>query len=153
MKKVLLIISILFLLTGCDVKLSDDYKVDITNSNSCNQKLNKYYSNDKQSVYLGCIDSITLKDDKQDIELNKYLKQKDVNLNTTIDNIINKVLGNVSLGNGSLITYRDGGSMIYSKNDYIIITCDTPKDNNDVYILTNDFKINNNSLSGYCGYN
>ena len=153
MKKILLIASLLFLLTGCDIKLSDDYSVDITNSNSCNKKLNKYYSNENQSIYLGCIDNISLNDNKHNIELNKYLQQKDINLDDTINSIIDKVLGNVSLGDGSLVSYRDGGTMIYSKDNYSIITCNTKKGNKDVYILTNDFNINNSDLSGYCGYN
>lgn len=153
MKKILLILSLLFLLTGCDIKLSDDYSVDITNSNSCNKKLNKYYTDDKQSIYLGCIDNIYLKDNKHDVELSKYLKQKEANLNDTVNNIIDKVLGDVSLGNGSLISYRDGGTMIYSKNNYTIITCNTKKGNNDIYILTDEFEINNSDLAGYCGYN
>ena len=151
MKKFLLILSLLFLLTGCEMNLKDDYIVDITSSKSCNNEIEEYYTTDSKKIYTVCIDKITLKDNNHKIALNKYLNQKDVNLDNTMKDIIDKVVGETSIVDGSATIYLDGGTTKYTKNGYTIITCNTNDGNNDIYIATDKLQMKDNSISGFCG--
>lgn len=151
MKKFILPVCCLFLLTGCEVNLKDDYKVEITNSKSCNNEIEEYYITKDKKIYTICIDKITLKDSNHKIALNKYLSQKDVNLDNTMKDIIDKIVGETSIVDGSAIMYLDGGTTKYTKNDYTIIACNTNDGNKDIYIATDKFQMEDNSISGFCG--
>ncbi len=153
MKKLILIIGLLFLLTGCKVSLKDDYKVEITNNKSCNNEIKEYYSTNDQKIYTVCINKIILKDDKHKISLSKYLKQNDVNLNNTMHELIDKIVGETSIVDGSATIYLDGGTTKYTNNGYSIITCNTSDGNKDIYIATDKLQMKDNSVSGFCGNN
>lgn len=152
MKKVLLVISLVFLLTGCGSKLTNNYTVDIKNSKKCNNEAKEYYKDGDTKVYLVCIDKITLKDGNKKVSLKKYLKDKDNSIEKVTDELIKKVVKESSLLDGTAIIYRDGGTIKYSNNGYTIIKCKTSDNNNDVYIGTEDLDINKGFANGFCGH-
>ena len=143
MKKVLWVISLVFLLTGCGSKLTNNYTVDIKNSKKCNNEAKEYYKDGDTKVYLVCIDKITLKDGNKKVSLKKYLKDKDNSIEKVTDELIKKVVKESSLL---------GGTIKYSNNGYTIIKCKTSDNNNDVYIGTEDLDINKGFANGFCGH-
>ncbi len=152
MKKIVLVLGIVLLLSGCSVKLDSNYEVDVKKIDKCTNEAIEYYDNGKQKVYLVCLSKVTLKDSKHKVELKKYLKQDNIDLNDVSNELIIKLVGETSLLDESAIFYRDGGTMKFTKNGYTIVKCNTEEGNKDIYIGTDELDINKGFENGFCGH-
>ena len=116
LKRSILLLAILCLLSGCknnktDRLLINGYEIDITKSESCNNK--KFYLTvNGKSIYLKCIDDVIFKKDENNITLKEYLQNSD--FSTFVKELENQVKPQV---------YKDGGTKIYKKNDVTIVIC------------------------------
>ena len=154
MKKTILILGIVLLLSGCgsNIKLDSNYEVEVQKTSKCSNEATEYYDNGKQKVYLVCLKKVTLKDDKNKVELKKYLKQDNVNLEDASNELITNLVGETSLLDGTATIYRDGGTMKFTNNGYTIIKCNTEEGNKDIYIGTDELDITKGFENGFCGH-
>lgn len=140
LKRSILLLAILCLLSGCknnktENLLINGYEIDITKSESCNDK--KFYSTTNgKSIYLKCIDDVILKKDGNKITLKEYLQNND--FSTFVNELENQVKPQV---------YKDGGTRIYKKNDITIVICKKIIDEDnyleDIYFGNNELTYDN----------
>ena len=138
MKKIILVITIILLLTGCnertlpkeeeiDETSNKNYTLEITKTPSCKDQIKEYHQQDNRTIYFVCIDEITLKrKNAKDMTL-KYHLQK---VNQTFDDSIKQLVSDID----DIEYLKDGGTKIYKHKDYTIILCNKIDGNKDIYI-------------------
>ena len=153
MKKGIILILIIVLLTGCNKSnltkeekinenMYDFFNINIKESIDCTNKLTKYYEKDGRKIYLSCVDEIYLKEEILDKNtLNYYLK----NTNKSYDEVIQNLVKNID----NVDVYYDGGTKIYKTDKIGILLCNTLDGNKDIYIGNNNLKYKSN----YCKKN
>ena len=116
---------------------SFDYKLEIEEKSSCEEKEELYYNNSNYKIYTRCINSIKVaKDDNE--ELNNYL-EKD---KTIINDIINK-LGYVgTYKNSNILMFTSRLDDSFTNKDITIYKCD--EENNTFYITLSNSEFNEN---------
>lgn len=134
MKKILLILSLIMLLTGCNSNLKKedtikfkDYDLSIVKKDDCYLELKKYYTDNDRNVYLACLDEVYINDKSN---MKTTLKQHFSKAFQTLDDSINNIIQEMKM----VDALNDGGSAIYRKDDLTIYVCKTLGGNRDVYI-------------------
>ena len=133
MKKIVFIIILIIIVTGCTKKEIIEYKeenieksnISILEPSLCNNKPIKYYKDDV-NIYTYCIDSIKIENEDKEYELKDYLKRLDTNSLTFFNDLVKK------MNQESILL--DGGTAIYKNSDITIIKCNTIDGNKDIYI-------------------
>lgn len=160
MKKIIiLLISVTIILTGCgkkeekveeDKKPKIDYKIDTIEKTNCENEIKEYYTNEEQTIYLVCIDEVTL------LEHGKTLKEY-LESGKSIDDTTNEIASlltiHASLLDGGTSVYRDTGQTIYTKKGITLIKCNKTDGKKDVYIGTNELNEDWGFENGFCGHN
>lgn len=98
--------------------------IEIEDSKKCNNKAEIYFEEENRNIYVYCLDKINIIKNNEKIELKEYLK--------TDKEAIDFILG--SFTKESYGSYDDGGSKLYSGEDFNILKCHTIDNNNDIYI-------------------
>lgn len=111
---------------GWFIGTSNINRIDVVKSTKCDSKAKFYYSLDEdRDVYTYCLDNIIITEENNNSsELNDYLK--------TFDDAIYYIINNYTTNPGP--SFDDGGSKIYSGEDFNILVCKTLSGNNDIYI-------------------
>lgn len=116
-----------------------DFKLNIIEEKNCNHKLNEYYKNEGKKVYTACLNEIYVeKNSGSKMTLKYYLE----NVNQSFDRSINELISDAKVDS----VLKDGGTIIYKKDIYTIIKCNTIDGNRDIYIGNKNFKYE----QGYC---
>ena len=148
MKKYLIIIITLLLVTGCSNSknnISDKFNIETNGVKVCSENNpSKYYSANGQTVYLNCISDIYLTDGNSKIELKKYLSNNK-NLNEAMDKVVSRLKVDEVLYDGGTTIYIDDESNSITNNGITIVRCNTLEGNKDIYIGPKD-----NYLDDYC---
>ena len=159
MKKAIIILGLIILSTGCGKKEEKtipeenkpkiDYKIDTIETVNCENEVKEYYTKDDQTVYLVCLDEITLLDYNQ--TLKEYLDNGN-SLSETADKISDLLTIHASLIEDGTSVYRDTGQIIHTKNGLTLIKCNKSESPKDIYIGTNEFDEDWGFENGFCGY-
>ncbi len=143
MKKMVMLLSLVFILTGCrqeakfetKIIIDDKYELFVNEEKNCTNTLKEYYKYGNQKLFLVCFNEIYLKSDKSEMTLKKYIKKSSNTLEASIDKIIKQLEPS-----GALL---DGGSVEYKNDSITIIKCNTLDNNNDIYIGDNTLEMTN----------
>lgn len=160
MKKIILFTCIIILLTGCSKKESQeppkeekpkiDYRIDTIERENCENEVKEYYSKDDQTVYLVCLDEVTL------LENNMTLKEtleRGKKIDEFASDLSSLLTIHASLLDGGTSIYRDTGGTIYTKNGLTLIKCNKTDGRKDIYIGTNELNEDWGFENGFCGHN
>jgi len=113
-------------------------KLVIDKSDNCIGNLDLYYTDsDGNDYYLYCLDSLVVDYGDRTLELNKALERKQIEMDFIFEEVKKE---------GSVITYKDGGSLKYSNNDFTLLSCQTVDGNNDYYFGPRDMEYR----EGFC---
>lgn len=138
MKKLILVITIILLLTGCNERLlpkeetieetsNKNFTLELTKIKNCKNEIKEYHQQDNRTIYFVCLDEIILKrKNAKDMTL-KYHFQ---NVNQTFDDSIKQLVSDID----DIEYLKDGGTKIYKHKEYTIIVCNTIDGNKDIYI-------------------
>ncbi|MDD2409303.1 MAG: hypothetical protein PHD03_01100 [Bacilli bacterium] len=112
--------------------------IDVIKRENCGSKAKKYYFfDDKRSIYTYCLDDIKITDENNNtISLSDYLQIDNDAIYYIIENFTTRPEA----------SFDDGGSKIYSGEDFNILVCHTLSENNDIYIGTKQMGYN----KGFC---
>lgn len=137
-------IIILVLLCFICMYIYDNFKVVnvtklvINENDDCIGNLDLYYTDsDNNNYYLYCLDSLIVDYGDRTLELNKALERKQIDMDFIFEEVKK---------DGNVITYKDGGSLKYSNNNFSILSCQTVDGNNDYYFGTSDMEYR----EGFC---
>jgi len=142
LKKILGILSICFLVIGCEkeltngntgVYISNGYEMVLKQKDNCSNEVNEYVDMNGRKVYLVCIDEIDLMIDNKVIMTLEY---HFTNVNQTFDTSINEITGNLEVYD----ILKDGGTTIYKNDNLTVIKCNTLSGNQDIYIGNGNLK-------------
>lgn len=130
-KQILGSIIVLILLSFVCTYIYDNYKVVketklvINEKKNCIGNLDLYYTDkDGNNYYLYCLDSIAIDYGDRILDLDKALTINEIGMDFIYDEVKK---------NGETITYKDGGSLKYSNNNFSLLSCQTVDGNNDYY--------------------
>ena len=112
-------------------------------SNNCDKQAKLYYSENDINVYIYCLDDIKVGEEQK---LRDYLKEKDVNIHTSINYLIDKLTNEGVFIKGEKAILNDGGSKMYINDNINILMCNTLEGNRDIYIGNGSMKYEN----GFC---
>lgn len=138
MKKIILVITIILLLTGCNERTlprkekieessNKNYTLEITRTPNCKDEIKEYHHQDNRTIYFVCIDEIILKrKTAKDMTLKYHLQ----NVNQTFSDSIKQLVSDID----DIEYLKDGGTKIYKHKEYTIILCNTIEGNKDIYI-------------------
>lgn len=144
MKKIILVITIILLLTGCNERtLSKEelieetsnkyYTLELTETKNCKDEIKNYHQQDNRNIYFVCLDEITLK--RKNIK-DMTLKYHFQNVNQTFNDSIKQLVSDID----DIEYLKDGGTKIYKHKEYTIILCNTIDGNKDIYIGNNNME-------------
>lgn len=108
------------------IETSNISNIEVVKSEKCDSKAKLYSKLDNnRNLYTYCIDEIKIIEENDNLaDLKDYLKIYDDAIYHLIENYTNQ----------SKASYDDGGTKIYSGDDFNILVCHTISGNNDVYI-------------------
>ncbi len=144
MKKIVIILLLLPIFFGCSKKEEKQYPEiyeqqmngeswKVTETHSCDEELQLYFSKDSISVYFLCIDDISLKDEYDNyIPLKYYFG----NIYETMDDSIKKLIEDMEIEE----EFKNGEAQFYKKENLILLKMDTLDGNQDVYFLPERYK-------------
>jgi len=123
------------MLTGCNNQdLSDDevqeediyFELEPIKTIGCTNQIREYYQSQDRKVYFVCLEEIYVKiSGSKDITLKDNFDSVKQSFDDSIDELVEQMdLVNV---------YYDGGTKLYSKDNYRILECKTLDGNKDVY--------------------
>lgn len=113
------------------IKKSYSYIIKTKEKTKCSkEKLNLYYQAKNYNIYLYCLDSITIKDNIEEIELKDKLIQGE----TILNEIMNTFDDKTTYKDGGSILYKDNGKTAFTNNGLSILKCNTIDGNTDLYI-------------------
>jgi len=137
MKKLLFIIICLLMTTGCnDQELSDDneqeygdyFSLEIIKTEGCKNQVTEYYQKIGQDrkVYFVCFDEINYKITRGKTITLKYFFD---NVNQSFDASMEQITEQMEL----VDIYKDGGTVLYQKDNYRVLVCKKEGGPRDVY--------------------
>ena len=153
MKKILgiLYIGILLLgVTGCDEHtflekdLIDDnnhLKLELVKTIGCTDLVTEYYQKQEQErkVYFVCLDEIYIKrENTKQITLEYHFDNVNQSFDASVEQLINQM--------EVVDFYKDGGTVLYQRDDYRMLVCKKEGGPKDVYFGDNTLKYQ----EGYC---
>ncbi len=136
MKKIMIILLLLFIVCGCkkkEVNLDKEYTIETSELSNCTQEIYDYLEIDGQKVFLSCLDEVYLKDNENKITLSDYLNQDGYSIDIFASELSYKLVEEESISDEVRI-FRDNGPINYSNNGLTLIMCNTINGNRDVYI-------------------
>lgn len=110
--------------------------IEIKNSKKCDNKEKIYFEEENKNIYIYCLDEINVIKDNKKIQLSEYLKTDKEALNFILNNFVKE----------SYSSYDDGGSKLYSGEEFNLLECNTIDGNNDIYIGNKSMGY----FSGFC---
>ena len=135
MKKIILILAIIVLVTACsNKKISANYSINITKNDNCSDSYVVYHTVKDKKIYTQCINDIYLIDKNNKAIAKDYINNDD-KYNNFIDNIEKQYIFVSSMWDGGTKLYKD------SKDDNLLI------------LICNKIEKNNNIFIGYANYN
>ena len=148
MKKNLLLIISIFLLTGCNLKTVSTPLPSINNPNdvidnnsndeaTCNYKPKLLTMHDTRKIYTYCLNDIELTIDNKNINLKDYIKSNKKSIEKIIDTLEFEK------------AFDDGGTTIYKNDKIKLIKCNKIDGNKDIYIGKKDMKFKQNFCKEY----
>ncbi|MCI8545335.1 MAG: hypothetical protein HFH09_03810 [Bacilli bacterium] len=151
MKKVILFCSLLVLITGYGNKtiLEDDYVVNTSGKMNCDHQAEFYYSDGEKTVYLVCLEEVTLIDKNGDMTLREFFEHYDT-VEVPMDRFTSPLLIEEQLFDGGTRIYKDDPEKQYTSDGITVIRCQTMEKNKDYYIGPKDLKLED-IKDGYCG--
>lgn len=153
MKKIIILILTIILLTGCNEKKlnneetinqnnGDHFNISIKETRDCTNTLTKYYEKGNRKIYLSCLDEVYLISETiKENTLNHYFQ----NTNKPYDEVIKNLVKNID----NVDYYSDGGTKEYKTDNYTILVCNTLDGNKDIYIGNKNLRYKSN----YCKEN
>lgn len=106
------------------------YTIETSEMIGCNKEKNLYISRENQNIYTYCLNSISINDGNQVIELKNYYRRN----TEVIDEIINTLSFIDTYEDGGSKLYRDNGNTGFTNHGLAIIKCNTIEGNQDIYI-------------------
>lgn len=151
MQKVILLCGLLILISGCTKQtiLDDDYVVNTIGKVNCNHEAELYYSDGERTIYLVCLEEVTLIDKNGEMSLREFLEHYET-VEIPMDRITAPLLIEGQLFDGGTRIYKDDLEKQYTSDGITIIQCQTMKKNRDYYIGPQELKIED-IKNGYCG--
>lgn len=135
MKKILIIVICLLIITGCskqeleENKIPDDtLMLELIKTTGCKNQATEYYQKKGQDrkVYFVCLDEIYIKkENTKQITLEYHFDNVNQSFDASIDQLINQM--------EMVDVYKDGGTKMYRGNNYRMLVCNTIDGNKDVY--------------------
>lgn len=104
--------------------LDDAESVRIIKDDDCNNTTKLYYEDVDRNYYTYCLKDILLKIDTLEYSLKDFLNKDSDTLNAFLKRYTKEPEG----------SYDDGGSKLYSGNDFNVLSCSTLLGNKDIYI-------------------
>ena len=127
--KGILMFILLIGLTGCRDEITD---ISLNVNDNCENKAKLLLEQNDRNIYTYCLDDITIKLNKKEENLKKFIE----NDNDAID----KIIGMVELKD----TLYDGGTKVYKGDELTVIKCHTLDGNRDIYIGDQSMKFKEN---------
>lgn len=151
MKKVILLCSLFVLISGCGKKnvLEDDYVVNAIGKLNCNNEAEFYYSDGERTVYLVCLEEVTLIDKNGEMTLREFFEHYDT-VEVPMDRFTSPLLIEEQLFDGGTRIYKDNPEKQYTNDGITVIKCQTMEKNRDYYIGPKDLQAED-IKNGYCG--
>ena len=135
MKKILLILVCLLMITGCSEKelneseTSDDIlKLELVKTTGCKNQVTEYYQKTGQDrkVYFVCLDEIYIKmENAKQLTLEYHFD----NINQSFDASVEQLMNQMEM----IAAYKDGGTMLYQRDDYRMLVCKKEGGTRNVY--------------------
>ena len=135
MKKILLILVCLLMITGCSEKelneseTSDDIlKLELVKTTGCKNQVTEYYQKIGQDrkVYFVCLDEIYIKmENAKQLTLEYHFD----NVNQSFDASVEQLMNQMKM----IAAYKDGGTMLYQRDDYRMLVCKKEGGTRNVY--------------------
>ena len=125
MKKVILLMLIPVLLTGCKKQVENvksDYKIEVDIQENCNQVLKDYYQYGDKKIQIACINEINLVTKFRTQTLKSYLENSEKSEEEILDE------------------FNDGGTSFYKNDQITVIRCHKLGGNNNTIISTAELK-------------
>jgi hypothetical protein len=121
------------------------FEIETNLSNTCKIKqliaYNKTYRIPlNYNLFSYCLDDIVITIDNMSYPLKEALTTGKI----TLDRLINKMNYDSIYGNVIKMVAKDGGSTLYSSNDFSLLKCNTIAGNRDYYVGSRDMKYENN---------
>ena len=135
MKKVILLMLIPVLLTGCKKQVENvksDYKIEVDIQENCNQVLKDYYQYGDKKIQIACINEINLVTKFRTQTLKSYLENSEKSEEEILDEFTSKL--------EFVDAMNDGGTSFYKNDDITVIRCHKLGGNNNTIISTAELK-------------
>lgn len=135
MKKILFIIICLLMVTGCKKKelngnkIPDDTLIlELVKTPGCKNQVTEYYQKQDQDrkVYFVCLDGINIKRENTKTMTLKYHFD---NVNQSFDASVEQLINQMEM----VAAYKDGGTVLYQKDNYRMLVCKKKGGPRDVY--------------------
>jgi hypothetical protein len=120
-----------------DPTINNIINVNVVKTEHCDNQPKLYYSEETKNIYIYCLDSITVSDKSNSMELKNYIEVNSNALNFIIDNFTKEPEA----------SYDDGGTKLYSGNTFNVLKCHTLDGNMDIYIGNKNMGYGR----GFCG--
>lgn len=141
MKKVLICIMSLLIITGCSgneqkkIELSDNFTIETKETGVCKSNdLTKYSSVGDIDIYLSCLSNIYLKDGNNKIELKNYLSGSSEEFEKKMDKVVSILTIDEVLYDGGTKIYVDNQEDSKTNKGITIVRCHTMDGNKNIYI-------------------
>lgn len=144
MKKIILLICILFTISGCATKSKEEASIDvdarlgegifnIEKTNNCNNKITEYYESNNKKIYFSCLNEVKIeyKASNESLTLSYILNDNGQDFDNTFGKLIQAFFKEYDV-------YKDGGTKMYKNDKATVIVChqllEEGKYNEDIYI-------------------
>ena len=135
MKKILIIVICLLIITGCSKQELEETKapndtliLELVKTLGCKNQVTKNYqkTGQERKVYFVCLDEIYVKtENSKQVTLEYRFDNVNQSFDASIDQLINQM--------EMVDVYKDGGTKMYQGNNYRMLVCNTIDGNKDVY--------------------
>ena len=147
MKKRILLICLLYLISGCSAKNNEKenetleaLKLDVVKKDNCENEISEYYEYNNRKVYFVCLNEVKLVEKPQ--TLSYYFNQA----SSSFEDKIKAIKTNLKEVN----ELNDGGTKIYKSKNMTLIECHrakASKTNTDIYIGDENLEFNESFCS------
>ena len=134
-KKILFIVICLLMMTGCNDQKSNENKtpddtlmLELVKTAGCNNQVSEYYqkSGQDRKVYFVCLDEIYIsRENTKQMTLEYHFDNVNQSFDASIEQLINQM--------EMVSAYKDGGTVLYQKDDYRMLVCKKEGGSRDVY--------------------
>lgn len=147
MKKVLGLMIIIVLLTGCKKQgnittgvVKNDHKFVVLKKDTCNNEISEYYDRDGRKIYFNCLKEIYLQVGDEQISLKYHLDNVNQDFDASVNDITSLIKKEDMLKDGGTVIYRDSGADRVSADGFTMVVCSTLDDNHDIYFGSVDME-------------